>query len=179
MDSIPSISGLRSVGGVFFFLFISLFGWLPFEGAFSRAAAADKVTFSWRANPLEDNVIGYRLYAGPSSRFVSAGVTKSNFSYGFYIDFADSQRCQLTASGPVCETYTSDEVSCVGLYGETPKCTLNNLEGRYYFAMTAYNAQAESDYTGELSGYFTKSGQASASPQVIGAMKQAYLLLLN
>ncbi len=172
MDSVKTLFGRRCFGGVFFFFFVSLAGWLPLEGAFSSAAAADKVTFSWRANPLRDNVIGYRLYAGPSSRFVSSGVTKADFNYGYYIDFTESQRCQLTASGPVCETFTSDEVACVGLYGETPKCTLNNLEGRYYFAMTAYNAQAESDYTGELSGYFKKAGTSSA-------MSPVYLLLLK
>lgn len=181
MDSLPSSTAPRLFEGVSIFCRICLLCCICILGGFTPARAADQVSFSWRANPLEDNVLGYRLYYGSSSRFDTGGIVKSGFSYASYLDFTDSQRCQLTESGPVCETYTADEVQCEGLYGETPKCTLYNLQGTYYFTMTAYNAQAESDYTGELSGYFSKTSTLSTptpSPQVLGMLQQVYSLLL-
>ncbi len=180
-DSIPSLSGPRLFEGAFLFGLICLLcSFFVIGGPFS-ALAADQVSFSWRANPQSDNVIGYRLYYGPESRFAAGGVTKSGFNYTYYLDFTDSQRCRLTDSGPVCETYSDSDVYCEGLYGETPKCTLYNLEGKYYFTMTAYNAQAESDYTTELKGYFGKLKTSSSFPpsaKVSGVLQHVYSLLL-
>ncbi len=179
MDSIPSSTGPRVFEGVFRSCRICLLCCFLVVGGFSSALAADQVSFSWRANPQTDNVVGYRLYYGADSRFAAAGVLKSGFSYTYYLDFTDSQRCRLTDSGPVCETYTDSDVYCEGLYGETPKCTLYDLDGQYYFTMTAYNAQAESDYTGELSGYFSKiSSKPPPAPQTLGMLQQVYTLLL-
>ena len=179
MDSIPSSTGPRVFEGVFRSCRICLLCCFLVVGGFSSALAADQVSFSWRANPQADNVVGYRLYYGAGSRFDTGGLVKSGFTYDYYLDFSDSQRCQLTDSGPVCETYSDNEVYCEGLYGETPKCTLYNLEGTYYFTMTAYNAQAESDYTGELRGYFSKiSSKLPPSPQTLGVLQQVYTLLL-
>jgi len=127
---------------------------LGIHGNCSSAFAADQVTFSWRANPQSDSVMGYRLYFGSTSRFEKRGLVKQDFPYTFYLDFTSSRRCQLTDSVPACETYTNAEVDCEGIYSETPSCTLHYLKGQYYFAMTAYNAQAESDYSRELSGDF-------------------------
>ncbi len=182
MDSIPSITGPRVFEGAFIFRRICLLCCFLVLSGFSSALAADQVAFSWRANPQADNVLGYRLYYGAGSRFNAAGALKSDFSYDYYLDFTDAQRCRLTDSGPVCETYSDSEVYCEGLYGETPKCSLYNLEGTYYFTMTAYNAQAESDYTSELKGYFFKTGSLSgqsSSLQVLRTLQQVYVLLLG
>ena len=43
-------------------------------------------------------------------------------------------------------------VSCEDSFREISKCTINDLPGGLYFAMTAYNAQAESEYRHELQG---------------------------
>ena len=179
MDSISSLVRPRFFGGMTFNLFVSLFCCLGIGSNCSFVFAADQVTFSWRANPQSDDVVGYRLYLGSSSRFDGAGLVKQDFSYAYYLDFIDSQRCMLTASGPVCETYTEAEVDCEGIYGETPSCTVHNLEGQYYFAMTAYNAQAESDYTVELRGYFYSldGGVSLLSPEVMASLQQVYMLL--
>jgi hypothetical protein len=113
------------------------------------------------------------LYYGSNSRLDSSGHVKSGFSYAQYLDFSSSQRCRLTDSGPVCETYNSSEVNCVGLYGETPKCTIHGLTGWKYFTMTAYNTQAESDYTTELKSFF-----GAASPEIVGSLHAVYTILL-
>jgi len=193
MDSIPSFLRPQFSGGIIFFLFVSLLCCLGIDGDCSSAYAADQVTFSWRANPQSDDVVGYRLYLGSASRFDGSGFVKQDFSYASYLDFTDSQRCVLTDSDPVCETYSVAEVDCEGIYGETPSCTLYNLEGQYYFAMTAYNAQAESDYTAELSGFFyiseepvseepvfssdDHSGGSLVLSEVMATLQQVYLLL--
>lgn len=147
-------------------------------GSFSNAAAATEVSFSWRANPAEDNVVGYRLYYGHGSRFTTSGTPKPDFSYSSYLDFTESERCELTDSGPVCEPYSKEEVKCVGLNGAAPKCTMYNLKGTYYFAMTAYNTTAESDYTPELKGYFSNTVSPQAS-HVASTLQRAYYLLLK
>jgi hypothetical protein len=154
MKSIPSLVRPQFSGGIALSLFVSLCCWSGIYGTCSFASATDQATFSWRANPQSDDVVGYRLYLGSQSRFDEHGLVKQNFSYASYLDFTGSKRCALTDSGPVCETYTEAEVDCEGMNGATPSCTLHNLAGKYYFAMTAYNAQAESDYTAELSEYF-------------------------
>ena len=61
-------------------------------------------------------------------------------------------------------------VFCEDSFRETLKCTINDLPGGLYFAMTAYNAQAESDYTNEL--------HTSVSPQKLAVLQQVYSLLL-
>lgn len=108
------------------------------------------VTFSWQANPTKDYVIGYRLYYGSGSRFNSNGTLKSNFSYDHYIDYSELKRCDIYSSGTSCEILSPKELQCENLYQSSPKCTVFNLRGPLYFAMTAYNAQAESGFTSEL-----------------------------
>ena len=198
MGSIPSIVRPRFFGGIALHVFVSLLCCLGVGGNISPAFAADQVTFSWRANPSGDDVVGYRLYFGDASRFDRSGRAKQNFSYDAYIDFTDARLCMHMDAGEVCASYTEEDVECEGLYGENPSCTLYNLEGRYFFAMTAYNTQAESDYTGELSGYFeipgvtgsdsddaaspasssgTSAGGPYLSPEVMGGLQAAFMLL--
>lgn len=132
----------------------------------STPLAAEGITFSWRANPPEDNVIGYRLYYGPESRF-------SGGQYERYIDFMSSESCPVSTSGYGCEPLTDGAVACENLYLETPTCTVNGLPGGLFFAMTAYNTQAESDFTHEL-----QSSSDSASSQQLAVLQQVYKLLL-
>lgn len=116
-----------------------------------KAHALAKVTFSWRGNPPGDFVVGYRLYYGTSSRYNFDGQLKSNFSYDYYIDFNRSERCLAANPDLGCEHLNSSELSCENLAGDLPSCTVYNLPGQtYYFAMTAYNTDIESDYTREL-----------------------------
>jgi len=179
MDTLPSLSGPRMFGGVVFFVFC--FFVLGGTGSgVSAAQASEQVTFSWRANPQDDNVVGYRLYYGSGSRYDGGGHLKSGFSYDYYLDFATSQRCRTTKSGPVCEQYRDNEVRCEGLNTETPTCTLYGLVGGYkYFTMTAYNAQAESAYTKELKSYFGLYGGGPGNlPGIVGTLDAVYTLLL-
>ncbi len=180
MDSLPALSGPRFPWGlVLFSIIMSLAGVLGC--GVSAASTSRPATFSWRANPQDDNVIGYRLYYGPSSRFDSGGHLKSGFSYAYYVDFANSQRCRITKSGPVCEPYSANEVQCEGLNTDKPKCTLYGLWGFQYFTMTAYNAQAESAYTRELKSNLSAGSGSSvpaASPGVIGTLHAVYTILL-
>lgn len=120
------------------------------SGSPSRANAVEPVSFSWQANPPEDYVLGYKLYYGSESRFDSSGRPKTDFSYDYYIDFSDFERCIPGTGDTVCETLSTSEVECEDLSGYFPSCTLHNLRGKLYFSLTAYNAYAESDYTLEL-----------------------------
>lgn len=108
------------------------------------------VSFSWKANPAEDYVVGYRLYYSSESRFDYNGNLKTNFSYDYYIDFSESERCVPGTDGTDCKILELTDLQCGDLYGDSPECTIHNLQGVKYLAMTAYNAQAESDYTYEL-----------------------------
>ncbi|GAB4347043.1 MAG: hypothetical protein Kow0089_24570 [Desulfobulbaceae bacterium] len=106
------------------------------------------VSFTWQANAPEENVAGYRLYFGPESRFDGGGALKPGFRYAEYIDFTTARRC--AADGTGCVVLGSDDFQCVNLGGVAPRCTVNNLEGTLYFALTAYNALSESGYTPEI-----------------------------
>ena len=173
MDTLPLLSGPRVFRGVVFFVLCCcvLYGT---GGGVSVAQASGQVTFSWCANPQDENVVGYRLYYGPTSRYDGTGHLKSGFSYDYYLDFATSQRCRITKSDPVCKQYADSEVRCQGLSTEKPRCTLYGLVGGYkYFTMTAYNAQAESAYTKEL-----KSFLGVGTQPVAGALQAVYTLLL-
>lgn len=128
----------------------------------SPAQAAKGITFSWLANPVEDEIVGYRLYYGPESRFTAG-------HYDRYIDFTSLQSCPAGTNGYGCEPLTDNAVSCKDLFRETPKCTVKVGSGDWYFALTAYNAQAESDYTKELS---------CITPQKHAFLQQVYRLLL-
>lgn len=134
--------------------------------AFFVSSAQAAVTFSWRANPVEDEVVGYRLYYGQESRLTGG-------QYERYIDFTSSESCPADTIGYGCEPLADDAVSCEDLSRETPRCTVNDLPGGLYFAMTAYNAQAESDYTHEL-----QSTSNSVSPQKLAVLQQVYKLIL-
>jgi hypothetical protein len=130
-----------------------------------------EVTFSWQANPPEDNVIGYRLYYGAYSRFNPNGSVKSNFSYRYYIDFADQVRCDAYSDGISCKLLTTEELQCENLYGEVPKCSVPDLHGHLYFALTAYNAQSESSFTPELN--------LTVNAEGLAAVQQAATMLLK
>ena len=166
--------------GLFFFFFTGLLCCVVIGGGFSSANAADQVTISWRANPQNDNVLGYRIYFGAESRFDGSGLVKAGFSYTYYLDLSESKLCLQTESGPVCEPFTEDDVDCTGLFSETPRCTLYNLdEGRTYFAMTAYSAQAESDYTHELTGFYRSTVTQPSFIQEVALLQQVYTILLD
>ncbi len=162
------------------FFLVLLAGGLP------SACAGQDVTFSWRANPPEDNVIGYRLYYGPESRFDASGRLRPGFHYQKFIDFTEFERCD--GADPLsCDALSSAEVQCEGLYSDTPRCTVFGLTGPLYFAMTAYNAQAESSYTRELqlqvpvalaSPPAPGTGSGTVSPAAARALQQVYSLLL-
>jgi hypothetical protein len=127
------------------------------------ARAAAGVSFSWRANPVEDDVVGYRLYYGVRSRSAAG-------HYDYYIDFTSMERCPAEGGGWGCDPLPASAVSCQDLFREIPKCTVNDLPGRSYLAMTAYNSVSESDYTQEI---------AYVSPEVRINLQAVYGLLLN
>lgn len=153
---IPQPGLLKIIGTLFLFCTILL-------NIFPAAAfALDKVTFSWEANPPEDYVLGYRLYYGTSSRFGADGMPKTSFSYDYYIDFFHSERCLADGTAGDCERLDLTELKCEDLYNQTPRCTVANLPGqKYFFAMTAYNADTESGYTQELSAPFNRRALAA------------------
>lgn len=149
-----------------FFIFL----FLVFTSAvFVEASVAANVTFSWQANPPEDYVIGYRLYYGAESRFNSNGTLKTSFSYDYYIDFSDLKRCDASSNGASCEMLRPEELQCENLYQSVPKCTISNLYGHLLFTLTAYNAQAESDFTSELSLAITPENLANVQ-QIISML---------
>lgn len=127
-------------------------------GGFVPARAVDRATFSWLANPPEDNVIGYRLYYGSESRFNLDRTLKTGFTYDYYIDFVDSKRCVADGTDADCQDLSVADFQCANLYGDQPLCTVGKLHGVQYFAMTAYNAQAESGFTRELIVRFDGAG---------------------
>lgn len=114
----------------------------------ANAYTEGTISFKWLSNPPEDNIIGYRLYYGKSSRFNANGSTKSNFSYDYYIDFKDSLRCKT--DGSTCEYLDPNELNCQNLQASSPSCTLAQLTGTLYFSLTACSDRLESGYTHEL-----------------------------
>jgi len=133
---------------LYFYIFVILFI-IVTSHEHSTAATHGSVTFTWQANPTEENVVGYRLYYGPISRLDSSGRNKLQFSYEYCIDFTEYQRCR-GKNYANCEDLGTDVLECTGLYHTTPECTLSQLTGRNYFALTAYNNLGESAYTQEL-----------------------------
>lgn len=153
-------------------VFIAVFFLLLISGGFVGAHAVEKATFSWLANPPEDNVIGYRLYYASESRFDPNQTLKAGFSYDYYIDFVESRLCVADGTEANCQDLSADDFECENLYGDTPLCTVYKLRGLRFFAMTAYNAQAESGYTKELSVRFDGAG-----PREIGVLSAITLLV--
>lgn len=141
-DDVHYPAVLRTLAAVLFLLALG--------GGFGPAHAAEYATFSWLANPPEDNVIGYRLYYGSASRFNPDQTLKTGFTYDYYIDFVESKRCVDDGTDANCLELSFADFQCDNLYGDAPLCTVKRLQGLQYFAMTAYNAQAESDFTREL-----------------------------
>jgi len=142
---------IRALSFTVFLLFSSYF--LPLGIHCAAAPSPSKITFKWKANPPQEFVAGYRLYYGSQSRLESNGMPKSNFSYTYCIDFTEQVRCQ----GPdftSCENLSAAELQCENLFSENPQCTVSNLSGELYFAMTAYTNSAESSYTYELKSTF-------------------------
>lgn len=120
---------------------------ITFNGYSNRAFAAD-VSFCWHPNSVYENVLGYRLYYGSSSRFQSNGSLKSNFSYDYYIDFNFAQKCSIATN--ICTPLTSKDYSCSDLGSSSPLCTVHNLSGTNYFTLTAYNMFGMSPYSQEI-----------------------------
>ena len=157
-DDLPLYSkGLFCILLVFFSLSVAVTAW-----------AGQDVTFSWRANPVEDGVIGYRLYMGEVSR--STGT-----SYPYYVDFGSWELCFLQNGDSVCDPLPDYAVSCQDLDREIPTCTLHDIEGDLYYAMTAYSSTAESDFTQEL---FVPAGK-TPTPGQLAVLQQVYSLLLT
>jgi len=119
------------------------------NGTIACAAPLGGATFQWQANQAEEYVTGYRLYYGPQSRFKSDGTLKVNFSYPQYIDLTEMTRCSGSDYSS-CEILSSTDLQCINYSSATPSCTVNNLNGTLYFAMTAYSNTAESGYTQEI-----------------------------
>lgn len=147
------------------------------SGASVCAYGVEYASFSWHANPPEDNVIGYRLYYASESRFNLDQTLKSDFSYDYYIDFVESKRCVDDGTDADCQDLSDTDFQCFNLYGDTPLCTVYQLRGMQFFAMTAYNAQAESDFTPELSVRFDgagprETGVLSAISTLLGEKKK-------
>ncbi len=117
---------------------------------FNAGSAGAGVSFTWQANPPEEKVTGYRLYYGAQSRFDTSGKLKTGFNYDYYLDFAASKRCVPGGTTASCVNLTASDFSCTNLSGNIPQCTVNNLQGRMYFTLTAYNAISQSGYTIEL-----------------------------
>lgn len=147
------------------FLVTSLF---LLSGGLTTALAANKVTFSWRASPPEEKILGYRLYYGARSRFDHAHLPRPGFRYDWFIDFTKSQRCE-GANPQHCTPLSPGEVVCENLKGDSPRCTLSGVTGPLFFAMTAYNAKSESGYSRE---------HCLQRNPVAQALQKAYSLLL-
>ncbi len=126
--------------------------------------AASSVTFSWLANPSDENVLGYHLYYCTQSRFNEDSSTKQDFAYSRLIDLNNGILC-LGPQYSECQNLDSSQLECENLYGENPKCTLSGLDGTLHFAMTAYSSSAESGYTAELTW--------------TDAQKKAFITMLN
>jgi hypothetical protein len=164
----PELGPSKIIGGVFL-LFTVLHNIFPVG-----ALALEKITFSWQANPPHEYVLGYRLYYGSSSRFNDNGLPIPNFSYDYYLDFNNFERCVADETGSNCEKLDFNELRCENLLNESPRCTIYNLPARYdFFAMTAYNAETESGYTYELSA---RELNATANR---GVVQMVNLLLLK
>jgi len=155
-------------------IFVAVFFFLLISGGLGQAHAVEYASFSWLANPPEDNVIGYRLYYGSASRFNSNLTLKADFSYDYYIDFAESKRCVDDGTDANCQDLHPDDFQCENLYGDAPLCSVKKLQGLQFFAMTAYNAQAESDFTPELSVRYD-----GADPWNIAVLSAINTLLLE
>ena len=119
-------------------------------------------------------MIGYRLYYASTSRFNPNRTLKAGFSYEYYIDFGESKRCAVDGTDANCQDLDPDDCQCENLYGDTPLCSVKKLQGVQFFAMTAYNAQAESDFTPELSVRFDATG-----PRVSAVLSAINTLLLE
>lgn len=133
-----------------------------------------RATFQWKANSPQENVAGYRLYYGTKSRLDANGKPKSNFSYDYYIDLAESVRCNNLSYSNDCEYLAPNELSCKGLDAGSPSCLLSNLKGTLHLAMTAFNASQESGYTKEIK--ITPTGQ-QPQPQKKSLLPAIQLLL--
>lgn len=140
------MSGPPQIILTLFLFFTALLGIFP-----AGVHALEQITFSWQANPPDEQVLGYRLYYGSSSRYARNGLPIPYFSYDYYIDYFNFERCLADGSDTYCEKLDFNDMQCENLLGDTPHCTIYNLPGqKYFFAMTAYNTETESDYTNEL-----------------------------
>jgi len=110
---------------------------------FRSQPAAAAIAFSWHANPTQDEIVGYRLYYGRQSRTVTDG-------YEQYIDFGSMRRCPADGNDLLCAPLDEHAVTCQDLYRSEPQCIVHDLTGPLYFAITAYNASDESEYSLEL-----------------------------
>ncbi len=151
---------------------------LLISGSTVGAHTSEGISFSWAPNPDDDYVIGYRLYYSSESRFDSNGKPKTDFSYDYYIDLAESERCVSDGDGTDCEILELADLQCNDLYGDSPNCSINNLQEGLHLAMTAYNAEAESDYTQELYYAVTPNPTPNPTPNTLAAVQMIQALLL-
>ena len=116
---------------------------LALLAAAAPAWAANPIRATWHANPYDQSIAGYRFYFGEASR--------NTRPYDHYIDFNANKLCERSSSGSWrCAPAPYGMVSCAGLYGYEPVCTINDLPRPLYVSMTAYNAIAESAFTVEI-----------------------------
>ena len=163
LNSIYSIKNL-----IILFVFVSS---LFLSASSVVGSTNEKISFAWQPNPANENIVGYRLYYGKSSRFDSSGKQKTNFQYDYCVDFAELVRCSGNNFSN-CEDLGPAQLNCENLYSETPKCTLTNLGGNKYFALTVYDNQQESAFTKELSKF-------GVTPASLVAQQAVFKLLLD
>ena len=146
---ILSPSLVSSVFGVPSLLIFLLF--LFFLTIFSpHLCLAVDVTMGWAANGPEENVQGYKIYAGRSSRYDDKQQLKDNFHYEYLIDLNTKLSCSLPDMEN-CTVLSGDKLSCADLDQENPTCTFLILAKNtaFYFTATAFNDFSESDYSDE------------------------------
>lgn len=104
----------------------------------------------WTANGPEENIQGYNIYVGTSSRYNDDQQRKDNFHYEYVIDLNTKLSCSLPAMES-CTVLSDSILSCADLNEENPTCTFLNLPQNttFYFTATAFNNLSESDYSDE------------------------------
>jgi len=135
-----SVSGISSLA--IFLFFLTLFS--------PHLCLAVDVSLGWTANAPEENVQGYKIYAGTASRYDDNQQLKNNFHYQYVIDLNTKLSCSLPNMDN-CVQLSNSKLSCAELDQENPTCTFLNLAENtaFYFTATAFSDISESDYSDE------------------------------
>lgn len=135
-----SVSGISSLA--IFLFFLTLFS--------PHLCLAVDVSLGWTANAPEENVQGYKIYAGTASRYDDNQQLKNNFHYQYVIDLNTKLSCSLPDMDN-CVQLSNSKLSCADLDQENPTCTFLNLAENtaFYFTATAFSDISESDYSDE------------------------------